>query len=91
MERLDTFIENNSDESLTHNEVTKVLENIIKIIDEEKLRPLLRAVYVERLANHSKEVAEIIATETQERCWNCDRNAYHKNDWHCSQGKTKNV
>ena len=27
--------------------------------------------------------------EDNERCWNCDRNAYHKNDWHCSQGKTK--
>ena len=23
----------------------------------------------------------------EEKCEICDRNAYHKNDWHCSQGK----
>tara|TARA_R110001592_G_scaffold358192_1_gene662422 strand:- start:40 stop:639 length:600 start_codon:yes stop_codon:yes gene_type:complete len=27
----------------------------------------------------------------EEKCEICDRNAYHKNDWHCSQGKTKEV
>jgi len=25
--------------------------------------------------------------EEEEKCEICDRNAYHKNDWHCSQGK----
>ena len=28
-------------------------------------------------------------TEEEERCFHCDRNAYHKNDWHCNQGKEK--
>ena len=23
----------------------------------------------------------------EEKCEICDKNAYHKNDWHCSQGK----
>ena len=27
--------------------------------------------------------------EEEERCFHCDRNAYHKNDWHCNQGKEK--
>jgi hypothetical protein len=27
--------------------------------------------------------------EVEEKCEICDRNAYHKNDWHCSQGKTR--
>ena len=40
---------------------------------------------------HEKNGCEKKKAETQERCWNCDRNAYHKNDWHCSQGKTKNI
>jgi len=25
----------------------------------------------------------------KERCEICDRDAYHENDWHCSQGKEK--
>jgi len=25
----------------------------------------------------------------KERCGTCDRDAYHENDWHCSQGKEK--
>ncbi len=30
-------------------------------------------------------------TEPQERCGTCDRDAYHENDWHCSQGKEKEI
>jgi len=27
--------------------------------------------------------------EEEEKCEICGRNAYHKNDWHCSQGKRR--
>ena len=30
---------------------------------------------------------EVEEVEKEERCCHCDRNAYHKNDWHCNQGK----
>ena len=29
----------------------------------------------------------VLCEQEKEKCGICDRNAYHKNDWHCSQGK----
>ena len=35
------------------------------------------------------EEEEDIINVPKERCEICDRDAYHENDWHCSQGKEK--
>jgi len=60
-------------------------------IDEEY--EIQKPNFKEIIAARSKEITKInharFKEEEKERCGTCDRDAYHKNDWHCSQGKEK--